>query len=177
MTCVPSCRPLCANDLTRDFHPSCADKLRTSEDSDLRAITQKIPGRNELFLVESGGFSLESLPMTQENLQVAKSDGSRDGQRILRLKGSLNIHTVFSFQEVLRSETAPEVIIDFSGVPYIDSAGLGALVAAYVGAQKTARKLAFVAMNTQVKALLDMTHVSKLFKSYPTIKDAEAALS
>jgi len=115
--------------------------------------------------------------MTQENLQVAKSDGSREGQRILRIKGSLNIHTVFGFQEVLRTETSPELIIDFSGVPYIDSAGLGALVAAYVGAQKTARRLAFVAMNTQVKALLDMTHVSKLFRSYPTIKDAEAALS
>jgi hypothetical protein len=27
-----------------------------------------------------------------------------------------------------------------------------------------------------VTALLDMTHVSQLFKTYPTIKDAEAAL-
>jgi anti-sigma B factor antagonist len=115
--------------------------------------------------------------MTIENLQVVKSEGSRDGQRILHVRGSLNIHTVFNFQEALRRETAPELIIDFSGVPYIDSAGLGALVAAYVGAQKTARKLAFSGMNTQVRALIDMTHVSKLFKSYPTIKDAEAALS
>ena len=115
--------------------------------------------------------------MNKDNLQVVKSGGSRDGQSILHLKGSLNIHTVFSFQEILRGETAPELIVDFSGVPYIDSAGLGALVAAYVGAQKTARKLAFVAMNTQVKALIEMTHVSKLFKSYPTIKDADAALS
>ena len=115
--------------------------------------------------------------MNKDNLQVVKTEGSRDGQSILHLKGSLNIHTVFSFQEMLRSENAPELIIDFSGVPYIDSAGLGALVAAYVGAQKTARKLAFSGMNTQVKALIDMTHVSKLFQSYPTIKDAEAALS
>jgi anti-sigma B factor antagonist len=115
--------------------------------------------------------------MTKENLQVVKSEGSREGQRILYLKGSLNIHTVFNFQEALRSEAAPELIIDFSGVPYIDSAGLGALVAAYVGAQKTARKLAFSGMNTQVRALIDMTHVSKLFKSYATIKDADAALS
>jgi anti-sigma B factor antagonist len=115
--------------------------------------------------------------MTRESLQVVKSEGSREGQRILHLQGSLNIHTVFSFQEVLRNEAAPELIIDFTGVPYIDSSGLGALVAAYVGAQKSARKLAFVAMNTQVKALIDMTHVSKLFKSYPTIKDADAGLS
>jgi anti-sigma B factor antagonist len=147
------------------------------EDSGSRATTQEKAGRNKLFIVVVGGFSLESLPMTQENLQVTKSEGSREGQRILHLKGSLNIHTVFSFQEVLRSETTPELIIDFTGVPYIDSAGLGALVAAYVGAQKTARKLAFSGMNTQVKALIDMTRVSKLFKNYATIKDAEAALS
>jgi anti-sigma B factor antagonist len=115
--------------------------------------------------------------MTKENLQIVKSEGSREGQRIFSLKGSLNIHTVFNLQEALRSEAAPELIIDFSGVPYIDSAGLGALVAAYVGAQKTARKLAFSGMNTQVRALIDMTHVSKLFKSYASIKDAEAALS
>jgi anti-sigma B factor antagonist len=115
--------------------------------------------------------------MANDNLQVIKSNGSREGQRILHVKGSLNIHTVFTFQEVLRSEAAPELIIDFAGVPYIDSAGLGALVAAYVGAQKTARRLAFSGMNTQVKALIEMTHVSKLFQNYPTIKEAEAALS
>jgi len=50
-------------------------------------------------------------------------------------------------------------------------------VAAYVGAQKALRKLAFAGMNTQVKALADMTHVSQLFHNYPTVKDAEAALS
>jgi hypothetical protein len=32
-------------------------------------------------------------------------------------------------------------------------------------------------MNKQVTALMDMTHVSTLFKTYPTIKDAEAALA
>ncbi|MGH9714443.1 MAG: STAS domain-containing protein [Candidatus Acidiferrales bacterium] len=115
--------------------------------------------------------------MTKENLQVVGSDGSRDGLRILHVKGSLNIHTVFNFQEAVRSETAAAVIIDFSGVPYIDSAGLGALVAAHVGAQRAARRVVFSGMNAQVQALIEMTHVSKLFKNYPTIKDAEAALA
>jgi hypothetical protein len=39
------------------------------------------------------------------------------------------------------------------------------------------RKLAFAGMNTQVKALADMTHVSQIFNSYATVRDAEAALS
>ncbi|MGA8143580.1 MAG: STAS domain-containing protein [Candidatus Acidiferrales bacterium] len=115
--------------------------------------------------------------MARENLQITAADGAREGQRLLRLKGSLNIHTVFTFQDAVRKETGAAVVLDFSEVDYIDSAGLGALVAAYVGAQKATRKLAFAGMNQQVTTLIDMTHVSQLFKTYPTIKDAEAALA
>jgi anti-sigma B factor antagonist len=115
--------------------------------------------------------------MTNENLQIVATPGAREGQRILEVKGALTIHTVFGFQDAVRRETAPALILDLSGVPYIDSAGLGALVASYVGAQKSSRKLAFAGLNKQVKALADMTHVSQLFQTYPTVKDAEAALA
>lgn len=115
--------------------------------------------------------------MPKENLQVVTSFGARDGQVILHVKGSLSIHTVFNFQDAVRRENAHELIIDFSGVPYIDSAGLGAVVAVYVGSQKAMRKLAFTGMNAQMKTLIEMTHVDKLFKTYASIKDAEAALS
>jgi anti-sigma B factor antagonist len=115
--------------------------------------------------------------MSKENLQVVSEPGARDGQRVVHLKGSLNIHTVFGFQDAMRKENVPELIIDFSGVPYIDSAGLGALVSTYVGTQKAMRKLAFTGMNTQVKALMEMTHVDTLLKTYASVKDAEAAFS
>jgi anti-anti-sigma factor len=89
----------------------------------------------------------------------------------------LNIHTIFDFQTALRAETSPTLIIDFAEVPFIDSTGLGALVGANLAAQKANRKLAFAAMNAQVKALLDMTRVSQFFTTYPTIKEAETAVS
>ena len=114
--------------------------------------------------------------MPKENLQVIAVAGAREGQRVLHLKGPLNIQTVFIFQDAMRTETGPALVIDFSDVEFIDSAGLGALVAAHVGAQRGQRKLAFAGMNKQVTALLEMTHVSQLFKTYPTVKDAEAAL-
>lgn len=103
------------------------------------------------------------------------SDSSRAGQRILHMKGPLSLHTVFEFQNILRAETSPSVIIDFSGVPFIDSAGLGALVGAHISAQKSRRQLYFAGMNTQVITLLEMTRIRSLFTVYPTLQEAEAA--
>jgi anti-sigma B factor antagonist len=114
--------------------------------------------------------------MSPENLQIISSAGSQEGQRVLTLKGSLNIHTIFGFQAATREETAPKLILDFSGVPYVDSAGLGALVGAYVAAQRTQRRLAVAGTNKQVQALIDMTHVGQLIRSYATVREAEEAL-
>jgi anti-sigma B factor antagonist len=113
--------------------------------------------------------------MPIENIQAVASDGPKAGQRVLHLKGPLSIHTVFEFQSVIRSETAPNLIVDFSGVPFVDSSGLGALVGAHVSAQKAHRKLAFAGMNTQVMALLDMTRIRGMFSIYSTVEEAESA--
>jgi len=113
--------------------------------------------------------------MALENMQIVSSQGSR-GQAILSLKGPLSIHTLFKFQDAIRAESSPALIIDFSGVPFIDSAGLGALVGAHVTARKLNRKIAFAAMNDQAKALIDMTHINQVFRVYNTIQDAEAAV-
>jgi anti-sigma B factor antagonist len=113
--------------------------------------------------------------MSGDNLQIHTEEGSR-GAKIMHLHGSLTIRNVFTFQDAVRGDGSPKVILDFTGVTYIDSAGLGALVGYYVSSQKALRKLAFACMNTQVKALAEMTHVAQLFKTYDTVKDAETAL-
>lgn len=115
--------------------------------------------------------------MASESLQIVSILGARDGGRILQLKGPLNIHTIFQFHDAVRKEPPPALILDFSDVPFMDSAGLGALVAANVAGQKAARKLALVGLNTQVRTLLEMTHVAQLFLICPTIHEAEVALS
>ena len=115
--------------------------------------------------------------MTNENIQIVASDGAHSGQRILRLRGPLNIHTIFDFQAAVKKEESPTVIVDFSGVPYMDSAGLGAVVGAFISAQRSNRKVAVAGMNERVKALVSMTHVSKLFQPYATVEDAERVIA
>jgi anti-sigma B factor antagonist len=115
--------------------------------------------------------------MTKETIQILASSGSRSGQKVLRLVGPLNIHTIFDFQNAIRAEESSALVVDFAGVPYIDSAGLGAVVGVYVSAQRAHRRLAFAGMNDRVKALLSMTHVSQLFQPYARVGDAESALA
>jgi anti-anti-sigma regulatory factor len=71
-------------------------------------------------------------PLSQEPLAIEDLNGPKPGQRILRLQGPVVLGTLFQFQSTLRAKDARTLIIDFTDVPYVDSAGIGALVGAYV---------------------------------------------
>jgi anti-sigma B factor antagonist len=92
------------------------------------------------------------------------------------LKGRLTIETVASFQDVIKKENAPELIIDMSGVRSMDSAGLGVLIAAYIRAKKASSKISFAGMNERVKAVANTSRLSQFLQIYATVTDAEAAL-
>ena len=77
----------------------------------------------------------------------------------------------------MRSENAATVIIDLGEVPYIDSAGLGSLVHAYLSYQKAGRRLALVGVNERASALLQMTNVEHLFPIFPSLGEAERGLA
>jgi anti-sigma B factor antagonist len=113
--------------------------------------------------------------MAIENIQIVASNGAQAGQRVLQLRGPLNIHTIFDFQASMKAEQAPTIIVDFSGVPFIDSAGLGAVVGAFVSAQRSHRKMLLAAMNERVKALVSMTQLGQVFRSYASVEEAERA--
>jgi anti-sigma B factor antagonist len=88
----------------------------------------------------------------------------------------LTIHTLFNFQSAVRAETAAALILDFSGVSYVDSAGLGAIVGAMLSYQKAGRKFLLAGVNDRVNALMDMTNVRKLLPSFESVELAEASL-
>jgi anti-sigma B factor antagonist len=103
------------------------------------------------------------------------SNGS--GTEIVHLEGPLVMGTTAEFQQTLRSETAPKVVLDFTGTPYIDSAGLGALIAIQVHFKQVKRALVLAGINEKCRALLKMTNVEGLFPSYATVEDAKKALA
>lgn len=112
---------------------------------------------------------------SQEPLYIDDLDGPKSGQRILRLQGPVVLATLFQFQSAIRAKDASTLIMDFSGVPYIDSAGIGALVGAYVTHNKEGRSLALVGVSDRIHTALAVTRVEQFFHFFNSVADAEQA--
>ena len=113
--------------------------------------------------------------MSQEPLTIHDLDDPTSGHRILHLTGPILISNLFDFQTRVRGNTARALILDLSGVPYIDSAGIGALVGAYVNHQKDGRSLALVGVNERVRNALKVTHVESFFRFFDSVASAGSA--
>ena len=113
--------------------------------------------------------------MSQEPLRIEESAGTRNGIRVLRLSGPLVLSNIFGFQSTVRADTSRALILDFTGVPLIDSAGVGALVGAYVSRQKDGRSLGLVGVNQRIHQALEITRVEQYFRFYNSIPEAEQA--
>src|ERR1700685_1765132 len=113
--------------------------------------------------------------MPQDTLRIDDQPGTRPGQRILRLNGALVMTTMFEFQAMVRADKSQALIIDFTNVPYVDSAGIGALVGAYVTRQHGGRSLALVGVSDRIHNALAVTRVEQFFRFFDTVSAAEEA--
>ena len=113
--------------------------------------------------------------MSEQPLQIDDLVGSRDGIRIFRLAGPLTLTNVFGFQSKVRADSSRALILDFTAVPLVDSAGIGALVGAYVTRQNSGRSLGLVGVNQRIHHALGVTQVEKFFHFYNTVGEAEQA--
>src|ERR1700740_3565043 len=112
---------------------------------------------------------------SQEPLAIEDLNGSVPGQRILRLQGPVVLGSLVQLHSAIRAKDAPTLIMDFTNVPYIDSAGIGALVGAYVSQNKEGRKLALVGVSDRLFAALQVTRVEKFFHIYNSLPEAQEA--
>jgi anti-sigma B factor antagonist len=115
--------------------------------------------------------------MRQEPLVIEENTNPENGVRVLRLKGPIVISNLFDFQNKVRSSTARALILDMTDVPYVDSAGVGVLVGAYVTHQKDGRSLALVGACDRVRGTLSVTQVESFFRFFDSVAAAEAAAS
>jgi anti-anti-sigma factor len=105
-------------------------------------------------------------------LQQGKDNGN--GTVATRLEGKLSLETVNAFLQTMRQEQAKRLVLDMSGVSFVDSSGVGALVSLFVTRKHSGKTMALARLTKQAIAVLQVSGILKLIPTYPT---AEAAIN
>ncbi len=94
---------------------------------------------------------------------------------VVSLNGSMDLASAPSLRAELEqrlTHASPKLVIDLSGVDYIDSYGLGVLVEAMKRARRAAGELRLCAPRPEVRSLLDVTGLSGRIPVLPSRRDA-----
>ena len=103
---------------------------------------------------------------------------SHEAVAVLCPRGSLDGGTAGRLKEDARRriEADEDVVLDMSEVSFTDSEGLSALVAVYKAASARSRRLALARVRNNLRALLELTRLHRIFDVYPDVESARAAL-
>jgi anti-sigma B factor antagonist len=97
---------------------------------------------------------------------------------VCRPVGELDAYTVASFREALGElATKPRVVIDLSEVPFMDSAGLGALIGGIRRAREHGGEVAVACSRPTLTRLLHTTGFDRIVPVTDTLDAAVAALA
>lgn len=100
-----------------------------------------------------------------------------DGYTLCRPVGELDAYTVTTFRESLGElANRPQVVIDLSDVPFMDSAGLGALIGGIRRARENGGEVAVACSRPTLTRLLHTTGFNRIVPVTETVDDAVAAL-
>lgn len=109
-------------------------------------------------------------------LKIDREQGKAPGTRILRLNGPLTLRNVFDLQALMQSEApGPLTILDLTGVPYMDSAGMGVVVNFHVHCQNKGGRFIATGVSPRIHELFKMTRVDAVIRQAATTEEAEAS--
>ena len=102
----------------------------------------------------------------------------RDDYTICRPVGELDAYTVGQFREALGElASEPKLLIDMSEVPFVDSAGLGALIGGIRRAREAGGDVAVCCNRPTLVRLLHTTGFDRIVTVTDTLAEAAASLT
>jgi anti-sigma B factor antagonist len=108
-------------------------------------------------------------------LKIDREPGKAPGSMILRLTGPLTLRNIFDLQAEMRNDEPRRLtILDLTGVPYMDSAGMGLVVNYHVHCQNKGGQLITAGVSPRILELFKMTKVDAVLRIVPTLEEAEA---
>jgi len=110
--------------------------------------------------------------MESARLQLQQGKDNGNGTVATRLDGKLSLETVNSFLQTTRKEQANHLVLDMTGVAFLDSSGVGALVSLFVTRKHAGKTMALASLTKQAIAVLQVSGILKLIPTYPTAEEA-----
>jgi anti-anti-sigma factor len=107
-------------------------------------------------------LELEKLPSSSETLSVYQATGK------------LSLETVNEFIPRMRADGANYIILDMSGITFLDSAGVGALVSLFVSRRGQGKAFALAGLVPQAIAVVTVAGLHNLLPIYKSVEDAAA---
>jgi anti-sigma B factor antagonist len=105
------------------------------------------------------------------DVEVAEQDGAS----VLRPSGRLTLISAPKFRDVLREAVDTgrrRTVVDLRDITFMDSAGLGALVAGLKMARQAGGDLRIAAATAQVTTVLKLTNLDRVLRPYASVGDA-----
>lgn len=94
---------------------------------------------------------------------------------VVRGEGRLNMVSAPVLRQAVTESIAggrPRIVVDLSGIEFMDSSGLGALVGCLKTARQAGGDLRISAPSDQVVMVLQLSNLDRILTSYPTAEEA-----
>jgi anti-sigma B factor antagonist len=104
----------------------------------------------------------------------------RDGATVLAVTGEVDVATAPQLrQEAVRlaGSGGSRLVIDLSGVDFLDSTGLGVIVGVLKRVRTHGGELAIAGAENHVRKVFDITRISDVLAMYDTVDEACAGLA
>ncbi len=110
--------------------------------------------------------------MTKLNMDFLEEDE----KLVIIVKGDIDAYHSADFKKAVREKmgefSGTKVVLDLSNVSYIDSAGLGSLVAMLKDARNSGKSFLLASLKPNVKRIFEMTRLDKVFRIVDTPEEA-----
>jgi anti-sigma B factor antagonist len=94
---------------------------------------------------------------------------------VLQPTGRLNMVAAPGLKNLIEESVAggrDRIVVDFSQVVFIDSSGLGALIAGLKATRQAGGDLRIAQVPEQVMTVLRLTNLDRVLRAHPTVADA-----
>lgn len=98
-----------------------------------------------------------------------------NGVSVVSVSGRLNMVTAPRVREAIQTaveNNQPHVAVDLSGVVFLDSSGLGALIAGLKTAREAGGDVRLVNPTEQVQLVLELTNMGTVLKTFDDVESA-----